>query len=143
MGRPVVGNVLDTRIDEHGDLKIRQFLPKGKRRGIAAPVPVILAVHALAPADFNYAYARRVAGRIEIVRAVSPSDMDDLSAWTVTPALRRPVRLKAQENKAGHARLQSAIVSEAKGGAVAFEGSSVDKAQIVLSYLREHRLVDF
>jgi electron transfer flavoprotein beta subunit len=62
---------------------------------------------------------------------------------TIEPALRRPVRLKAQEKKAGHARLLSAIVSEARGGVVAFEGSPVDKAQIILTYFRDHRLVDF
>jgi electron transfer flavoprotein beta subunit len=34
-------------------------------------------------------------------------------------------------------------MSEAKSGVVAFEGTSVDKAQVVLNYLREHRLIDF
>jgi electron transfer flavoprotein beta subunit len=53
------------------------------------------------------------------------------------------VRLKALDKKSGHARLLSAIVSETKGGVVAFEGTTVDKAQVMLNYLREHRLVDF
>jgi electron transfer flavoprotein beta subunit len=142
MGRPVVGNVLDVKF-EKDDLVVRQFLPKGKRRGIAVRTPVVLAVHPLASAEFNYAYARRLSGRIEVDQAKSASNVDNLSAWTVSPVPRRPVRLKAQESKAGHARLLSAIVSEAKGGVVAFEGSPVDKAQIMLNYLREHRLIDF
>lgn len=146
MGRPIIANVLGAMIDGNG-VTVRQFLPKGRRRGIAAPVPVILVVHPMAPTGFNYAHARRVAGRVEAVPALAAPDVgnapDWVSAWTVEPASRRPVRLKAQENKTGQARLQSAIVSEAKGGTVAFDGSPVDKAQIMLNYLREHRLVDF
>jgi electron transfer flavoprotein beta subunit len=53
------------------------------------------------------------------------------------------VRLRAQDKKAGYARMLSAILTEAKGGVVAFEGTSVDKAQVILNYLREHRLIDF
>ncbi len=146
MGRPLVGNVLDARIDEDG-VTVRQFLPKGRRRGIAAPVPIVLVVHPMAPAQLKYAHARRVAGRVEAVSGFAAPELGDASAsvpaWSIDPAPRRPVRLKAQENKTGHARLQSAIVFEAKGGTVAFDGSSVDKAQIMLNYLREHRLVDF
>ena len=63
--------------------------------------------------------------------------------WTVETKSRRPVRLKAHDGKSAHARMQSAVVSEAKGGVVAFEGTTVDKAQVILNYLREHRLVDF
>jgi electron transfer flavoprotein beta subunit len=141
MGRPVIGNVLDVTFDGN-EAKIRQFLPKGKRRGIAVRGPVVLAVHPLAAAEFNYAYARRLSGRIEVDQAPLATNADIVSPWTITK-IRRPVRLKAEERKAGHLRLQSAIVSEAKGGVVAFDGSPVDKAQIVLNYLREHRLVDF
>jgi electron transfer flavoprotein beta subunit len=39
--------------------------------------------------------------------------------------------------------MRAAVVSEAKGGVVAFEGTSVDKAQVVLNYLRNHRLIEF
>ena len=147
MGRPLVGNVLDATIDGNSvtvrGVTVRQFLPKGRRRGISAPVPIVLVVHPLAPAELNYAHARRLAGRIEAVGTVTVPEGGDGSVWTLEPAPRRPIRLKAQDTKTGHARLQSAIVSEAKGGTVAFEGSSVDKAQIMLNYLREHRLVDF
>lgn len=142
MGRPLVCNVLDAKIDGNG-VTVRQFLPKGRRRGIVAPVPIVLVVHPMAPAELNYAHARRAAGRIEAVPGSVAPECGHVSEWTIEPVPRRPIRLKGQENKSGHARLQSAIVSEAKGGTVAFEGSPVDKAQIMLNYLREHRLVDF
>jgi electron transfer flavoprotein beta subunit len=53
------------------------------------------------------------------------------------------MRLKAEEKRSAHQRMRAAVVSEAKGGVVAFEGTSVDKAQVVLNYLRNHRLIDF
>lgn len=146
LGRPVVANVLDTHV-ENNSVRIRQFLPKGKRRGITAPLPAVLAVHPLAPVELGYAYAGRRSGRIvamtpEMAPVRSPSGTA-APDWTIVPAVRPPTRLKAQEKKAGHARMQSAIVMESKGGVVAIEGTCVDKAQVVLTYLREHRLIDF
>jgi electron transfer flavoprotein beta subunit len=140
--RPIAANVLDVVVDQN-ELKVRQFLPQGKRRGLAAQFPVILAVHPLAAAELNYAYARRIAGKIVAVPSTLASQSAAPSPWRIAPDARRPVRLRAQETKAGHARLQSAIASEAKGGVVAFDGSPVDKAQIVFNYLKEHRLIDF
>jgi electron transfer flavoprotein beta subunit len=137
---PIIPNVLEATREE-SELRVRQFLPKGRRRAVAAPPRAILVVHPLAPADLRYAHARRLTGRIETALA-APLAAESRS-WTVETTERRPVRLKAEDKKAAHARLLSAIVSEAKGGTVAIEGSSVDKAQIVLSFLREHRLVDF
>jgi electron transfer flavoprotein beta subunit len=143
LGRPIVPNVLEARV-ESGEVRIRQFLPKGKRRRLAAPLPAILAVHPLAPVELRYAYARRIAGEIAITGLAASSPQPPASViWSAEQSPRRPIRLKAEEKKAAHARLMTAIVSEAKGGLVAIEGSCVDKAQIMLTYLRENRLVDF
>jgi electron transfer flavoprotein beta subunit len=145
LGRPVVANVLDVEI-EGAEARVRQFLPKGQRRGVAVSLPAILAVHPLTQARLGYAYARGLSGRLV---AVSPAIDGQLSAdvrqsrWTVEPTSRRPVRLKAEEKRPAQERMRAAVVSEAKGGVVAFEGTSVDKAQVVLNYLRNHRLIDF
>ncbi len=143
LGRPVVANVLDVEI-EGAEARVRQFLPKGQRRGVAVSLPAILAIHPLTQARLGYAYARRLSGRII---AVPPAIDGQLGArespWTVEPTSRRPVRLTAEEKRPAHERMQAAVVSEAKGGVVAFEGTSVDKAQVVLNYLRNHRLIDF
>ena len=125
------------------EAKIRQFLPKGQRRRAACPLPAVLAVHPLAPVDLKYAYSRRLSGRVEAASEVPAVEATEQPSWSVEQAPRRPLRLRAQDKKSGHARMQSAIVSEAKGGIVAFEGTTVDKAQVVLNYLRENRLIDF
>lgn len=145
LGRPVVANVLDVEI-EGVEALVRQFLPKGRRRGVAVSLPAILAVHPLTKVGLGYAYARRLSGRIV---AVSPAIDGKLgsggreSHWTVEQPSRRPMRLRADEKRSAHERIRAAVASEAKGGVVAFEGTSVDKAQIVLNYLRNHRLIDF
>ncbi len=146
LGRPVIANALDVHVENNADAgwnaEIRQFMPKGQRRRIACPLPLVISVHPRAPVDLKYAYARRLSGRIEVVPGQTMA-APLLPEWTVETVPRRPVRLKAQDGKSAHARMQSAIVSEAKGGVVAFEGTTVDKAQVMLNYLREHRLVDF
>jgi len=142
LGRPIVSNVLTAELNQ-GDVVVRQFLPKGRRRRIAAPLPAILAVHPLAPFELHYAYARRLAGRIYAMPSDHQASSGASPRWSVDPVKRRPVRLKAVEKKSGHARMLSATVSEAKDGTVAIEGSCVDKAQVMLSFLREHRLVNF
>jgi electron transfer flavoprotein beta subunit len=103
----------------------------------------VIAVHPLSPEKLTYAYARRLSGRIEAISSTRATEEAVNPSWSVEKVSRRPVRLKAWEKKSGHARLLSAIVSETKGGVVAFEGTTVDKAQVMLNYLREHRLVDF
>lgn len=143
LGRPIVSNVLEACI-EGNEVRIRQFLPKGQRRGIAAPLPAILVVHPLAPAEIRYAYARRMSGRIGETAAEARSSEAGISpVWSVETGPRRPQILRAEDKKSAHARLLAATVSEAKGGVVAIDGSSVDKAQVMLSFLRDHRLVDF
>ena len=145
LGLPIVANVLDVEI-RGGEAIVRQFLPKGKRRRIAVKLPAVLAVHPMAPTAPRYAHARKVQGRIDRPAASAHSASREATSglnWDVGPAERQLVRLKAQEKKAGHARMLSAVAAEAKSGIVAIEGSDVEKAQMLLAYLREHRLIEF
>ncbi len=144
LARPIIADVLRVEIAS-GEARIRQFLPKGKRRSIAAPFPLVLAVHPMAPAGLHYAHARSVACQISVVDDASAKPQaNPLSpVWTIEQENRRPVRLKAGEIEDAHERMLSYIQTASKGGTVAFDGSPVDKAQILLTYLREHHLVDF
>ena len=136
---PVVNNVLAvTALDSR--LELLQFLPKAKRRRISVALPAVIAMHPLAAVALRYAHSRKEAGSIS-------TSCDDhaqpQTAWKKTPAKRMPIKLVAQERTSGHERMMAAISSEAKGGKVVFSGSCVEKAQVVLSYLREHQLVNF
>lgn len=141
LGIALVGSAVDVSVKESG-VEVRQFMPKGLRRRVQAALPALVAVHPMANAAPRYAYARLREGTVAPVVTRAPADAENLQ-WTVKPATAKPVRLAAAEKRSGHARMLSATTTESRGGSVVIEGSSVEKAQVILAYLREHQLVDY
>ena len=144
LGVPLVGDVLEAT-GAGRTLTVRQFLPKGMRRRLEVTLPAVLAVHPRAPQTRQYAYARARAGRVtNVAGAIGASDRS-APAWQFEPATRRPRPLKAKVAQSGHSRMMGAIGGDAgaRGGQVVKQGSAEQKAQILLDYLREHRLIDF
>ncbi len=141
LGFPLVGTAVEASVAK-GRVTVRQFLPKGVRRRVDVALPAVVAVHPLASVTPRYAYARQRAGAIGI-SPVSPPVSAEAAQWRVAPAQRKPVRLAAQEKRSGHARMLSATTTESRGGSVVIEGTSVEKAQVILDYLREHQLIDY
>ncbi|WP_213776189.1 electron transfer flavoprotein subunit beta/FixA family protein [Caballeronia sp. dw_276] len=141
LNMPLLASAVDIDI-EADNVTVRQFLPKGLRRRVQARLPAVVAVHPMANAAPRYAYAKLREGAIEKV-LVSAASASDHAAWTVKPATAKPVRLAAAEKRSGHARMLSATTTESRGGSVVIEGTSVEKAQVILAYLREHQLVDY
>jgi electron transfer flavoprotein beta subunit len=141
LGIALVGSAVDVAVKD-GDVEVRQFMPKGLRRRVQAKLPALVAVHPMANAAPRYAYARLREGTIAPVVTRAPADAENLQ-WTVKPATAKPVRLAAAEKRSGHARMLSATTTESRGGSVVIEGSSVEKAQVILAYLREHQLIDY
>ncbi|MBT2794363.1 electron transfer flavoprotein subunit beta/FixA family protein [Paraburkholderia strydomiana] len=138
---PLVGAAVDVVVKD-GCAQVRQFMPKGLRRRVEVQLPALIAVHPMANATPTYAYARQREGTIHAVACAAPARATEL-AWTIRPASSKPVRLAAAEKRSGHARMLSATTTESRGGSVVIEGSSVEKAQVILAYLREHQLVDY
>jgi len=141
LGYPLVGACVEASVAD-GKVTVRQFLPKGVRRRVQVSLPAVVAVHPLAAVTPRYAYARLRAGAID-TQQVQPRQSADAAQWTVAVAERKPVRLAAAEKRSGHARMLSATTTESRGGSVVIEGTSVEKAQVILGYLREHQLIDY
>ena len=141
---PLVANALAIKPIENG-IEILQFLPKGKRRSVTVKLPAVVVVHPLAPIELRFAFAQQVSGQIVAHTAENQSNTSNSkqTQWQIQAAVSKPKKLKAQENKSGHERMLAYIASENKGGAVVNEGSSVEKAQVILTYLREHHLISF
>jgi electron transfer flavoprotein beta subunit len=137
----LLGSAVDINV-EAAHITVRQFLPKGLRRRVQASLPALVAVHPMANATPRYAYAKLREGVIEPV-LVSAANSAVSLAWSIKPATAKPVRLAAAEKRSGHARMLSATTTENRGGSVVIEGTSVEKAQVILAYLREHQLVDY
>lgn len=138
--RPLLPAVLSADIHA-GNVVTQQWLPKGRRREVAATLPAVLAVHPLASLAVRHVYARQRAG--QIVAHASTAVAAPLAAPRIEPAHGRPRKLAARESRSGHARLLAAITTESRGGAVITEGSPVEKAQAVIAYLRTHSLIDY
>ena len=138
---PLVANALEIKCLENS-LEILQFLPNGKRRVVSLQLPAVVVIHPLATVNLHYAFAKQMTGEIVGLRAIQPENIHKIQAQSKL-VTRKPIKLKAPERKTSHERLLAAISSENKGGAVVNEGNSVEKAQVILDYLREHRLIDF
>ena len=146
LGLPLLAGVIAVTPDRgRGSIVAQQYLPKGRRREVALKLPALMTVHPLAPNSLRYAYARLRSGEIrkQAFSADAAAVDDSAGQWTVEPAKAVPRKLAAPEKRSGHARMQAATVSESRGGKVVQDGSAADKAQVVLAYLREHRLVDY
>jgi electron transfer flavoprotein beta subunit len=145
LGFALLGSAVDIDVEadvESAHITVRQFLPKGLRRRVQASLPAVVAVHPMANATPRYAYAKLREGAIEPV-LVSAANSAESLPWSIKPATAKPVRLAAAEKRSGHARMLSATTTESRGGSVVIEGTSVEKAQVILAYLREHQLVDY
>ncbi|WP_322092196.1 electron transfer flavoprotein subunit beta/FixA family protein [Paraburkholderia bannensis] len=140
LGYALVGAAVDLDV-EAGQAKVRQFLPKGLRRRVEATLPAVVAVHPLADARPAYAYARLRAGSIAPGAVARVADAE-AAAWQSGPVERKPVKFAAAERRSGHARMLGATTTESRGGNVVNAGTSVEKAQVILAYLREHQLID-
>lgn len=139
---PIIANALELK--QEGDkLEVMQFFPKGKRRRVAVTLPAIIAIHPLAAIELRYAYVRQQQGKIIALTKPAHVAAESHLQWNIAPKLRKPIKLKAPENLTGHERLLAAITSKNKGGTVVNDGNCVEKAQVILSYLREHQLIAF
>jgi electron transfer flavoprotein beta subunit len=136
---PIIAGALEIS-PSAGELEVLQFLPKGARRRVKVKLPAVVVVHPLATATLHYAHAQQNLGRINTLQASNSAV--DITQWR-TEAARKPIKLVAKTAQTGHERLMAAISIKAKGGAVVNEGNNVEKAQVILHYLREHQLINF
>jgi electron transfer flavoprotein beta subunit len=145
LGCPVLPDVLEV-LPQPQAMAAVQFLPRGRRRRVDLPCPCVLAIHPLAPATPRYAYARRLTGVIESVRATegAPVAAGPLASlhWQLEAQPRQPLRLKGADLRSGHARMTAAVAQVARGGEVIADGTSRVLARAILSYIRRHGLIE-
>jgi electron transfer flavoprotein beta subunit len=141
---PLISDVLEVELHDR-KLRLRQFLPKGMRRRLEVSTPTVLAIHPRAPQTRQFAYARACAGSVTYSAGITQSEGPASPDWQVEAAVRRPQPLKAKIKQSGHSRMLGAIGgdTDAGGGLSLKEGSADQKAEALIAYLREHRLVDF
>ncbi|EEG10008.1 electron transfer flavoprotein subunit beta [Pseudogulbenkiania ferrooxidans] len=137
---PLLPDALSVAI-KGGSVEIEQFLPKGQRRSLAAALPVVVTVHERAVPALPYSHARKEAGKVRRLMPVAAKAAE----WRYEPAGRRARPLVAASRASGHERMLGAIAADdgKTTGLVVKQGDPVEKAQVLLDYLRDHQLVDF
>lgn len=135
----IVADALEITLRDN-KLEVLQFLPKGQRRRVLVSLPAVIVVHPSAAVRLNFIHARQNLG--SIVSSPVGNSAAKSSLWQ-SGAPRKPIKLVAQIKQTGHERLMAAISSKTKGGTVVNDGNNVEKAQVILAYLREHQLIDF
>lgn len=136
LGLPVLGEVVDVRVEGRRAV-VRMALPRGRRRALAAPVPLVLAVGGSAPSPRPVAHAQARRGRVDCVElAVAAQSLSTESAVSERPARARPRRIRALTAGEAAQRLAAATGVVATGRKL--EGLEPEAAaEAVLEALRQ------
>ncbi len=135
---PAVAEIVS--IDD-GSARLLQALPRGQRRAITAPLPLVATVDRAAPPPRQSAFAKARRGRIDIIDAVAPTDIDR-ATWQVRPARQRPRRLGTQVSSLSAAERLSALTDVPAGtGRQLVEPTPGEAAQAIYDYLIEQRIL--
>ena len=124
-----------------GRLEVVQALVRGRRRRLAANLPVVVTVGPAAPAPRQSAFAKARRGRIIVEPGAAGACVPP--PWTAAPAKRRPVRLKAVDPAMSAEDRLKAITEMSGGAGEALAGLSAEAAaERLLAYFAEQGLIN-
>lgn len=120
--------------------ELRQTLPRGRQRVLAAPLPLVVTIDRSAPAPRLSAYGPAKRGQIVKVDAEGAPD-EDRNAWQVRPA--RPPLRRLAAAKGGSAAERVAAATEAKKGRgqIIVDPQPVVTARAIYDYLVNEELL--
>ncbi|MFQ5786105.1 MAG: electron transfer flavoprotein subunit beta, partial [Alphaproteobacteria bacterium] len=123
-------------------VRVSQALPRGQRRAIAAPLPLVATIDPAAPAPRSFAFARARRGTITTIAAEVVVD-DARAEWETRPARRRPRRLRPTVAGASAAnRLRSLAEVRAGRGRLIVDPSPEVAAREIYEYLVAEGVLD-
>jgi electron transfer flavoprotein beta subunit len=122
-----------------------QALPRGRRRAVVAPLPLVATVSSAAPAPRMSAYGPARRGRVEAL-PVGPVPDPVPEGWEERPARQKPKRLgpKRLRGAAGGSALDRirAVTEVPEGAGVVLEGPAPDAAaRAIYDYLVAQSIV--
>ena len=120
LGWPLIPHAVEL-VAVEGGLRVTQALPKGARRFVTAPLPVLVTAHSGAPSPLPFAFGRARVGRIHEREAFSPPAAPD--GFETRPYRARPKVLAAK-------------VGAHASGRVLINPDPHDAAREILAYLR-------
>ncbi|MFT5720089.1 MAG: electron transfer flavoprotein beta subunit [Motiliproteus sp.] len=142
LGWPLVPRIANILSINDGVAEILQALPRGQRRALAVRLPFIASVDNAAPEPRQSAFGP--ASRALMDQQRSPSDADAevedavRSAWSESPARKRPKRLKIVKAKTAAARFKAATAKpQGAGGKILKDQTAGEQAQAIFELLLE------
>ena len=113
-----------------------QALPRGRRRRLVAPLPLVATVARAAPMARQSAYGPARRGDIVTIAVEAPRDAERLG-WSERPARRRPKRLRIAAGGSAAERLRAATELQAGRGQVMIDPDPDEAAEAIHAYLVE------
>lgn len=137
LGWPLVNGLAAVEKVENGVATLLQALPRGQRRRLQVRLPAILSVDAAAPAARQSAFGPARRAGIEATPVAAEPDHGQ-TEWQLTPARKRPKRLKIVKAASARDRFKAAAAKAEGGSGQVLEGvSSEQGAEAILALLRE------
>ena len=123
-----------------GRAELLQALPRGRRRRLAAPLPLLATVPLAAPPARLSAYGPARRGRIEAVRARAEPDRAR-AAWQERPARHRPKRLKVMTGASAAERVRAVTEMAIGQGRTLRDPAPEEAARAIYYYLVEEGII--
>ena len=131
LGRPVLPSLAQLEVTDRG-VSCLQALPRGRRRQLAAELPLLVTVSSSAPQPRLSAYGPARRGQIEeLVGETQPDHAPE--HWQQLPARMRPKRLMSAASSEDY--LSSLIQTDSAGGSVVENLLPEEAAQKIFDYL--------
>ena len=119
---------------EGGRARLLQALPRGRRRTLEAPLPLVATVDRAAPRARLAAYGPARRGRIEALPGAAETD-PWRAAWREQPARPRPKRLRGATGSSAAERLRALAETPAGRGQVLVDPAPDEAARAIRDYL--------
>ncbi|MGR2738469.1 electron transfer flavoprotein subunit beta [Billgrantia sp. Q4P2] len=137
MGWPLVSGLAGVEKIENGVATLLQALPRGQRRRLQVRLPAIVTVDAAAAAARQSAFGPARRGEIEVEPAAAVWD-EAQAEWSVTPARKRPKRLKIIKATSARERFKAAAAkAEGGSGQVLTDVTPEQGAEAIFKLLKE------
>ncbi|MEX2525888.1 MAG: electron transfer flavoprotein subunit beta [Gammaproteobacteria bacterium] len=139
---PIVPNIDRVPMCEGGMTELHQVCPRGRRRVLRAPVPVVITVDPAAPSPRQSAFARARRGHIITESWFGPA-IAAPDPGEPGPARRRPPRLRtATAGASAEQRLQALTGAAENHGRLVETDNPDEAARTILAYLAENGLIE-
>ena len=137
LGWPLVNSLASVEKVENGVVTLLQALPRGQRRRLKVRLPAIISVDEAAPVARQSAFGPARRATFAITTTTSEAD-SELAQWHLSPARKRPKRLKIVKAASARDRFKAAASkSEGKGGQVLTDVSPEQGAEAIYKLLKE------